>query len=137
MTLLSALNASHILSHIFAVPLLFLLFVLMIRPNFEASGLVMADHIAVDAGVNIFRVAFSRLVAYFVAFEAQFFGAFERIMGVLSTQNAIKQFPLVRTVACKMSKLLAVATLQSRVVVLVVATYLGLQFFVIICRVSL
>jgi len=137
MTLLSALHASHILSHTFSVALLFLLFVLMIRPNFETSGLVMADHIAVDTGINIFCVAFSRLVANFVAFEAQFFGAFERIMGVLSTQNAIKQFPLVRTVACKMSKLLAIATFQSRVVVLVVATYLGLQFFVIICRVSL
>jgi len=67
MTPFAALNTSHILSHTFAVPLFF---GLMIRPNFQATGLVVANHITVDTGVNIFCVALSRLVAYFVTFEA-------------------------------------------------------------------
>jgi len=133
MALLSTLNTSHILSHTFSIPLLF---ALMIRPNFEAPGLVMTYHIAVNTGINIFSVAFSSFVAYFVAFKTQFLGAFKRIMSVLSTQNAIKLFTLVRTVTCKMSKLLAIAAFQSWVAILVIATQLGLHFFVIICRVS-
>lgn len=67
MSPLTTLNTPHILSHAFSVPFFL---VLRMRPHLKTAGLVVAYHIAVNAGVHIFHITLSRFVAYFVAFEA-------------------------------------------------------------------
>jgi hypothetical protein len=52
-------------------------------------------------------------MADFVAFEAKFFGAFERVVTVLTTKNTVQSFALVWTFYGEVSKLFAVPTFNS------------------------
>ena len=48
----------------------------------------MSDMVAFIASGDVGFSALSSLMAYFVAFEAHFFVAVERLMGVFSAENA-------------------------------------------------
>ena len=71
-------------------------------------------------------------MADFVAFEAKFFGAFERVVTVLTTENTVQSFALVWTFYGEVPKLFAVPTFNSWIEVSIVARYLSFQLFVVI-----
>ena len=62
---------------------------------FEASVFMMTNVVTFYAKNYVLFSAVSGLMAYFVAFEAHFFVAVERFMGVFSTENAIFLFCFV------------------------------------------
>lgn len=71
--------------------------------------------------------AFVRLMANFVALEAELGVALERVVGVLATQNAVGPTTLVGALLRHVAELLAVATLYGRVRLDIVARHLVLH----------
>lgn len=98
-----------------------------LSPHLEASGLAVTDLATHQTLDDVLFLALAGFVAYLVAFETKFLVAFERIVRVLATENAVQSTALVRTLTSHMPKLLAIPALNRRIVFLIVASHLILQ----------
>lgn len=101
-------------------------------PYLETAHVAVAIEAALRASFDILGGAFSCLVADLIAFEAKFLGAFKRVVRIFSAQNAREQLPVVGAFARHVSKLLAIATLNRGVFLLVIARNLRFQLLVVI-----
>ena len=80
-------------------------------PNFETPSLHMPCLSATQAFDHVLACAFTSLVSYLIALEAQFGVAVETFVLIRATQNAVHSLSLVRTFPHHMAKLATSAAL--------------------------
>lgn len=97
-------------------------------PDLEASLTGVPDQAAGAASLHVFIGALGGFVADFVALEAKFLGALVGIVRVFAAQDATEGFPLVGALSSLVAELLAVAALDRRVRLDVVARLLTFEF---------
>jgi hypothetical protein len=96
-------------------------------PNAETAVLFVTQAATRVALYDITLCALTGLVADLITLEAQLFVAVEGVVRVFSAQNAVHSGPIVWALESQVAKLLAVAALESRVVLVVVASDLVLH----------
>ena len=127
MTLLSTLCTPHKLSVLLVVSGLLALRIIVQMPNFEASVVAVPRHITLLTHGHILWIAHGSQVAYFIALKAEFFRALEWVVSVLAAKDAVEALALIRTVSLEVTKLFAVAALDSWVFICKVTRYLSFQ----------
>ena len=80
-------------------------------PDFEASVLCVTSLSAAKTLGNILLLAFTGLVAHFIALETEFSVAHERIV-LTATKNASQLFTIVGALPCHMAELFAPVALD-------------------------
>lgn len=87
----------------------------------------MAYLLACGALLDVYARTFARSMTSLVALKAEFRGAFELVMLIVATQDAVKPFAFVRAHFRQMAELATVPTLDRRVQLCVVPRDLSLQ----------
>ena len=90
-------------------------FLLIVVPDFKTSRLCMTYLAAKSTFGYIFLFTFIGDVTSFITFEAELFMTIERIMVILTTQDAIQPASLVWTFSCHMPKLFTISAFDRRV----------------------
>ena len=127
MTLLTTLCTPHKLSVLLVVSGLLTLRVSVQMPNFEASVVAVPRHIALLAHGHILWIAHGSQMAHFIALKAEFLCTLKWVVSVLAAKDAVEALALIRTISLEVTKLFAVAALDSWVFICKVTRYLSFQ----------